>query len=85
MEKALNLSKSPTQTNRSSQAGFKTLEYRRDTINNDREEVQKYFASYFDIQLYPPTPDEKVLHWTYFTRDFWSKDLPATEEETQTC
>jgi len=25
------------------------------------------------------------LHWTYFTRDFWSKDLPVTDEHKQIC
>ena len=47
--------------------------------------MQKYFASYFDIKLYPPTPDEKILHWTNFTRDFWSKDLPVLDEHKQIC
>jgi hypothetical protein len=45
----------------------------------------KYFSSYFDVETYPPTPDEKLLHWTKFTRDFWSVDMSVTKEHVQIC
>lgn len=51
----------------------------------DQTEYRKYFSEYFDIIQYPPTPDEMVLHWSKFTRDFLGKDMPVTDEHKQIC
>lgn len=70
----------------SSQGGFTSLEYKLDDDNvEDQSLVRNYFSSYFDVEVYPPTPDEKLLHWTKFTRDFWSVDMPVTSEHLQIC
>lgn len=68
------------------QSGFTKLNYERDdSVITDKSNVYRYFAEHFDINTYPPTPDEKLLHWTKFTRDFWSNDMPVTDEHKQIC
>lgn len=52
---------------------------------SNRTEVYKYFAEFFDINKYPPTPDDKLLPYEKFCRDYWSKDIPVTNEHLQIC
>ena len=71
---------------RSTQGGFKRLSYKMNAEDIDgSSQAIKYFASYFDVDMYPPTPDEKLLHWSKFTRDFWSVDMVVTKEHLQIC
>lgn len=32
-----------------------------------------------DIQTFKETPQDQILPWQYFTRDFWSTDLPVDD------
>ena len=41
--------------------------------------------SHYDNDLYPETPDEDVIPWQCFTRNFMSNDLPFDDEVKEIC
>mmetsp|Transcript_9808 Transcript_9808/g.14870 ORF Transcript_9808/g.14870 Transcript_9808/m.14870 type:complete len:126 (-) Transcript_9808:29-406(-) len=43
----------------------------------ERKQTYVDFTGFFDNDRYPPTPEDEILSWRYFTRDFLAKDLPT--------
>ena len=43
------------------------------------------YMSHYDNDLYPETPDEDVIPWQCFTRNFLSNDLPYDDEVKEIC
>ena len=53
------------------------MEYTRDfSFAKSRKDTMVKYMSHYDNDMYPETPDEDVIPWQCFTRDFLSNDLP---------
>ena len=49
--------------------------YTEDKYALPKKDTITQFTAFFDNE-FPPTPEDKILPWQSFTRDFESKDLP---------
>ena len=45
-----------------------------------RSETYVGYSNYFDTANFPSTPANRILPHDYFMKDFWSNDLPVTED-----
>ena len=56
------------------------MEYTREfSFAKSRQDTMVKYMSHYDNDIFPETPDEDVIPWQCFTRDFMSKDLPFDE------
>ena len=53
-------------------------------LNKPRKDTIMQFTVEFDDE-YPQLDQEYVLPWQLFVRDFWSKDMPVTDEIKELC